>query len=216
MMLDSDGPRSGVVAPGPVAVPTIPAARGPVRDLQCRVQRDQAPSQIRYALAEPPQPAMCQAVLTGLPTAVLPVPELVGRRVAPAVARHLPAVGCPFGLDLGGELGVAGLVVAFVGVEVGEALLAAAPAIGLPAGRRAGSAGEGIAGPRRDHRRLSAGCAGRPDRHGRPPRTSRGPGARGSRSRARMCAVGVGRRAGPWARPPRCPATRRGSGRASR
>ena len=85
-------------------------------------------------------------MLTGLLSTVLPVSELVGRRVAPAVARLLPAAGCPSGLDLGGELGVAGLVAAFPGVEVGEVLLAAAPAIGRPAGRRAGGVGEGIAG----------------------------------------------------------------------
>ena len=85
-------------------------------------------------------------MLTGLLPTVLPVPELVGRRVAPAVARLLPAVGFRFGLGLGGELGVAGLVAAFVvGVEVGAALLAAALAIGRPAGR-AGGVGDGIAG----------------------------------------------------------------------
>ena len=84
-------------------------------------------------------------MLTGLLPAVLPVPELVGRRVAPAVARILPAVGFRFGLDLGGELGVAGLVAAFGGVEVGAALLAAALAIGRPTGR-AGGVGDGIAG----------------------------------------------------------------------
>ena len=63
------------------------------------------------------QPATCRAVLTRLLTAVLPGPALVGRRGAPAVARLLPVAGFPSGPAFGDELGVAGLVAVFVGVQ---------------------------------------------------------------------------------------------------
>ena len=114
--------------------------------LQCRVQRGQAPSQIRHALPEPLQPATFRAVLTGLLAAVLLGPALVGRRGPPAVARLLPVAGFPSVLAFGDELGVAGLVAAFVGVQVRGVPLAARLAVGCPAGRRAGGGGEGIAG----------------------------------------------------------------------
>ena len=104
------------------------------------------PSQIRHALPEPLWPATCRAVLTGLLAAFLPGPALVGRRGAPAVAALLPIAGFPSGLDIGDELGVAGLVATFLGIEDGVALLAAALTIGRPAGRRAGGGGDGIAG----------------------------------------------------------------------
>ena len=130
--------------------PTVSTIPEPIEDpfdgLQCRVQRGQAPSQIRHALPEPLQPATCRAVLTRLLTAVLPGPALVGRRVAPAVARLLPVAGSPSGLAVGDELGVAGLVAVFVGVQVREVLLVAPLAVGRPAGRRAGGGGEDIAG----------------------------------------------------------------------
>ena len=118
----------------------------PFDGLQCRVQRGQASSQIRHALPEPLQPATCRAVLTRLLTAVLPGSALVGRRVAPAVARLLPVAGFPSGPAIGDELGVAGLVAVFVGVQVRAVLLAAPLAVERPAGRRAGDGGEGIAG----------------------------------------------------------------------
>ena len=82
-------------------------------------------------LPEPLQPATQRAVLTGLLPAVLPLPELVGRRGAPAVARLLPVAGFPSSPVIGDELGVAGLVAAFLGIEDGAALLAARWRLGV-------------------------------------------------------------------------------------
>ena len=83
MMLDSDGPRSGGWwRRGRRRFRQSQPLEDPFDDLQCRVQGGQAPSQIRYALPEPLQPATCRAVLMDLPTAVLPVPEAALR------ARH--------------------------------------------------------------------------------------------------------------------------------
>ena len=147
MMLDSDGPRSGgggAGAGGGFDNPSRWRTRSTTFSAVSRVVR----RCLRSATCCRSRCSRRRAgrCSRGLMPAVLPVPELVGRRGAPAVARHLPIAGAPFGLDLGGELGVAGLVVAFIGGEAGEVLLAAALATGRPAGRRTGGAGEGIAG----------------------------------------------------------------------
>ena len=127
MLLDSDGLRSGGGGAGAGGGFDNPQPlEDPFEGLPCRVQGGQAPSQIRYTLPEPLQPAP--------------------RRGAPAVARLLPVAGLPSGLDISDEFSVASLVAAFLGIEDGAALLAAALTAGRPAGGRAGGVGEDIAG----------------------------------------------------------------------
>ena len=214
-MLDSDGLRSGV-APAVPAVSPIPAARGPVR-------RSSVPRPgWSGAVSDPPRaggaaaacdvPGGSHAPVDGGPAgpgACRPPRRASGR--APPAGYALPIWP---GHRRAARRRGPGRGVRWRPGRRGTARCRAGgwASSGTPRGWRR----RGHRGPRRGRGRRPAECAGRPGRHGRPPRTSRGPRARGSCSRARMCVAGAGRRARPCARPSRRRAARRGSGRASR